>query len=122
MEEARSPEQGALPLNQFEELLIGVRAPLYSFARSLLGVDRATFDVVQEALVDAWRATQRRQPPFTAEDNQAARRRRLFNVAYHKSISLRRHNRLIAWQSFDEAPEVERTLLAQQQIGQRYGA
>lgn len=109
----------ALPVAQFEALLVSARAPLYSFARSLLGDEQAAYDVTQDTFVDAWRATRAGRHPFTANADPAARRRWLFNAAYCDAISLRRHNRVIDWRSLDETPEVERALQGQQA---RHGA
>jgi len=104
---------------QFEALLVSVRAPLFSFARSLLDDEQAAYDVAQETFVDAWRATLAGRHPFTADADPKARRRWLFNAAYCDAISLRRRSRLVVWRPLDDAPEIERALKGQHST---YGA
>src|SRR5262249_33378018 len=55
-------------------------------------------------------ATQRAAPPFTSEGEEAAVRRWVFHVAFHRAISLIRRRRLIAWESLDvlRPPEPDR--------------
>lgn len=77
--------------------------PLYVFVRNLVGGDaEEARDIVQETFTDAWRAALRRQPPFVGTATEADMRRWLFHVVYQRAISVRRHRRVLAWESLDQ--------------------
>jgi len=86
-------EADALPQSQLDEALASARAPLHSFARSLLGDDELAHDAVQETFIDAWQAAHAGRTPFSPPIDPAAIRRWLFHAAYCNAISLRRHDR-----------------------------
>jgi RNA polymerase sigma-70 factor (ECF subfamily) len=85
----------------FADLLGRLQAPLFGFVRGLLGDAEQAHDVVQDVFVDAWRAAQRGPSPFTEDGPEDGARRWLFHVAYHRTISVLRHRRVIAWEPFD---------------------
>lgn len=90
-----------LTLDQFTALVDRVQHPLHVFLHGLVGDADQAYDLMQDALHDAWRATQRGTAPFLtgcAEDEQ---RRWLFQVAYHRAISALRRRRRIRWESLD---------------------
>src|SRR5215813_11577185 len=108
MHESSAPQP--LAAATFAAYLDRMQLPLFRFVRNLVGEAEQAQDVVQEVFVDAWRATQRAAPPFTSEGEEAAVRRWVFHVAFHRAISLIRRRRLIAWESLDvlRPPEPDR--------------
>jgi RNA polymerase sigma-70 factor, ECF subfamily len=85
----------------FAGYLDRMQLPLFRFVRNLLGETEQAQDVVQEVFVDAWRSSQRGAAPFTGDGDETAVRRWLFHAAFHRSISVIRRRRLIAWESLD---------------------
>lgn len=96
----------------FEPLLQGYYRRLIAFARGLLGDVQQADDVVQEVFVAAWRAAQQRTPPFVTPLDEIGAHRWLFQVAYRRAVSVRRHNSVIAWESLDELDEPDAPLTA----------
>lgn len=86
----------------FDDLLERHYRRLIAFARGLLGDPQAAHDVVQEAFVAAWRATQQQKPPFAPALDAAGAHRWLFRVAYNRAMSLRRHTTVLNWESLDQ--------------------
>jgi RNA polymerase sigma-70 factor (ECF subfamily) len=109
-----------LPAHAFAELLQVTQSAVHGFVQRLVGNRDDAHDVAQDVYVQAWRMAQRGSPPFACnpsapdEVDLAGMRRWLFNVAYHQSISLLRHRRLIPWESLDGADE---EMVAQAPIG-----
>lgn len=91
----------ALTLDQFTALVDGVQHPLHTFLHGLVGDADQAYDLMQDALQDAWRATQRGAAPFMADGTEDERRRWLFQAAYHRAVSALRRRRLIRWESLD---------------------
>lgn len=91
----------ALTLDQFTALVDRVQHPLHVFLHGLVGDADQAYDLMQDALHDAWRATQRGAAPFVAASTEDERRRWLFQAAYHRAISSLRRRRLIRWESLD---------------------
>lgn len=96
-----SAPAGAVATAHFANALDRSYAALYAFARNLLNDGEEARDVVQDVFAEAWRTAQAKKPPFGEESSDADVRRWLFRVAYHRAISLRRHQRVIAWESLD---------------------
>lgn len=85
----------------FADALSRLQDGLIGFVCSLVGDAEQARDVVQDAFVDAWRANQRGAAPFVEGADENELRRWLFQVAYHRAISVLRHRRVIAWESLD---------------------
>ena len=100
---AKTPA-GALSASQFSELLSATQGPLYGFVRRLVGDAEEARDLTQDVFVDAWRQTERAQPPFLASNasgGAGAIRRWLFHAAYCAAVSMLRRRGVIAWESLD---------------------
>jgi RNA polymerase sigma-70 factor (ECF subfamily) len=81
---------------------------LYGFLYGLVGNGEQARDLTQDAFHDAWLATKRSAPPFAALRGPSEDIRRwLFQVAYHRAISLLRRRRLIRFESLEEHDEDE---------------
>lgn len=91
----------------FDDLLERYYRRLIAFAQGLLGDAQAAHDVVQEAFVAAWRATQQQKPPFAPALDAAGAHRWLFRVAYNRAISVRRHTTVLNWESLDQPDAFE---------------
>ncbi len=105
----RSPEQTAgtstggeegapmLSLAVFTATVEREQRPLYAFLRSMVSDAEQALDLTQDAFHDAWRATQRGDSPWTADDEDESRRRWLFHTAYWRAISQLRRRKIIHW-------------------------
>lgn len=89
----------ALSIEAYNGILDRFQGALLRFVRSLVGNGEDARDLVQDVFVDAWRATQRQTPPFTAQANEPAVRNWLFHAAYCNAVSLLRHRGVITWES-----------------------
>ena len=89
----------ALTTEAFRVILERFQAPLIRFVQQLTHSDEDAHDLVQDAFVDAWRATQRQTPPFVAGGDERAVRNWLFRAAYCNAISVLRHRGVITWES-----------------------
>jgi RNA polymerase sigma-70 factor (ECF subfamily) len=85
----------------FSVLVDHTQEPLWRFVRELVGEPEQARDVVQEVFIDAWKAAQRRNAPFTEDGDTAAMRRWIFRAGYHRAISVLRRRRVIVWESLD---------------------
>ncbi|HEX8036199.1 MAG TPA: sigma-70 family RNA polymerase sigma factor [Ktedonobacterales bacterium] len=85
----------------FADSLSHLQGALIGFVCGLVGDAEQARDVVQDAFVDAWRANQRGVPPFVEGADENDIRRWLFQAAYHRTISVLRRRRVIAWESLD---------------------
>lgn len=77
-------EQRALrPLSVagFSDMLSQLQGALFGFVRGLVGDSEQARDIVQDAFIDAWRATQRGAPPFIDGTDARDMRRWLFHAA-----------------------------------------
>lgn len=90
----------ALP-EWFDDLLQRYHNQLLAFACAILRDEQQAHNITQEVFVAAWRAAVLQKAPFTASLNETETQRWLFQVAYHRSISKRRHERIIVWESLD---------------------
>ena len=81
---------------------------LYTFLRGMARHDEQARDLLQDTFHDAWRAARDGAPPFALGVADEEMRRWLFAVAYRKVISLRRRQRLLRWDSLEDAPEALR--------------
>lgn len=105
----RSPERAAgtgaggeddapmLSLAAFTATVERTQRALYTFLRGMVGDAEQALDLTQDAFHDAWRATQRGDSPWTAADDDEARRRWLFHTAYWRAISQLRRRKIIHW-------------------------
>lgn len=105
----RSPERAAgtgasgeddapmLSLAAFTATVERTQRALYAFLRGMVGDAEQALDLTQDAFHDAWRATQRGDSPWTAADDDEARRRWLFHTAYWRAISQLRRRKIIHW-------------------------
>jgi DNA-directed RNA polymerase specialized sigma24 family protein len=75
---------------------------LLAFLRGLVSEAELARDLLQDTFYDAWRAAKRGAEPFASPLGEADIRRWLFHAAYCRAISLRRHNRVIRWESLDQ--------------------
>jgi RNA polymerase sigma-70 factor (ECF subfamily) len=79
---------------------------LYGFLYGLVGNGEQAHDLTQDTFHDAWLAVKRGAPPFaTLRGPSEDIRRWLFQVAYHRAISLLRRRRLIRFESLEERSE-----------------
>ena len=106
MGQSRAPDPIALPTSAFAELLERTQRQIYRFMYTLVGNQEEARDGVQDVFIAAWRATERRDPPFLLDSadqaaGDAAMRRWLFHTAYRHTAAILRHRRLIAWESLD---------------------
>ncbi len=85
----------------FESLLRRFQGPLFGFVGGLVRDDEQARDIAQDVFCDAWRLTQREQPPFTRHDDEEMIRRWLFHAAYWRAVSALRRRRVIRWESLD---------------------
>ena len=90
-----------LTTEAFQVILERFAAPLARFVYSLLRNTEDSHDLVQDVFVDAWRATQRQLPPFTADRDERDVRNWLYHAAYCDAVSVLRHRSVIAWESLD---------------------
>ena len=104
MSDLSAPAPPLSPLD-FTALVNRHQGALFGFLCGLVVNPEQARDLTQDAFHDAWRAASRRQPPFTAASPPEAMRRWLFQVAYHRAISLLRRRRLIRWESLEESHE-----------------
>ena len=123
-EPGKAAPPASLPLAAFTALVERHHLALYSFLRHFVGDDEQAYDLLQDTLYEAWRATRRGTPPFGATSDDDQQRRWLFRVAYHKGAAFWRRRRLIHWESLDvlhhlgkepgaEASSFEETVIAQ---------
>ena len=101
------PSPANSPPAIFADLLRETQGPLFGFVRGLLGDPEQARDVVQDVLVDAWRAARQGAPPFGKDCDAAAARRWLFFVAYRSAASVVRRRRLISWEYLDPFNSIE---------------
>ncbi len=94
-----SEEDGALMLSlaAFTATVERLQRPLHAFLRGVTSDAEQALDLTQDAFHDAWRATQRGDSPWTAEDDDEARRRWLFHAAYWRAVSQLRRRKIIHW-------------------------
>lgn len=98
----------------FWEPILQMQPSLIGFARGLVGDDELARDIVQDALVDAWRAASRDTPPFdtpNAPDDLTGIRRWLFTVAYRHAIKHLRRRKSIVWESLDAREAIAPAML-----------
>ncbi|HEV2239265.1 MAG TPA: sigma-70 family RNA polymerase sigma factor [Ktedonobacterales bacterium] len=94
-----APSLVALSVEAFNDILARFQGALVRFVRGLVGNGEDARDLVQDVFVDAWRATQRRAPPFTTAADERAVRNWLFHAAYCNAVSALRHRGVIVWES-----------------------
>ncbi|HEX8981954.1 MAG TPA: RNA polymerase sigma factor [Ktedonobacterales bacterium] len=94
-----------LPLTLFTTTVDTHQAALYGFLRGMLGDDEAARDLTQDTFSDAWRATQAREAPWSADHDADERRRWLFSIAYRRAISHLRRRSIIRWASLDASAD-----------------
>jgi RNA polymerase sigma-70 factor, ECF subfamily len=75
--------------------------PLYAFLLNLVHDADTARDLMQETFSDAWRAAECHKPPLTQGASAADVRHWLYQVAYHRSISWLRHQRVIHWETLE---------------------
>jgi RNA polymerase sigma-70 factor, ECF subfamily len=85
---------------------------LYIFLRGMVAHAEQARDLLQDTFYDAWRAANRRAPPFQPGYPETDVRRWLFHAAYCRAISALRRRKLLRWESLDQAsvPEVDALL------------
>ena len=93
---------------QFAAALECVQAPLRRFVRGMVGDDEQAQDIVQDAFVDAWRATMQGRAPFDGAHDDQELRRWLFHVAYQRAVSALRHSSALRVESLDVFPPPSR--------------
>jgi RNA polymerase sigma-70 factor (ECF subfamily) len=106
MSDLSAPAPPLSPLD-FTALVNRHQGALFGFLCGLVANPEHARDLTQDTFHDAWRAVLQQQPPFTAGGAPEAIRRWLFQVAYHRAISLLRRRRLIRWESLEESHERE---------------
>ena len=104
----RSQHQGAARLSQeaFTAMVDHHQQRLLIFLRGLVGQPEQAFDLVQDTFYEAWQATQKSEPPFTADTADEVRYHWLFRAAYHNALSALRRKRLIQWEPLEAVPEL----------------
>jgi RNA polymerase sigma-70 factor (ECF subfamily) len=93
-------------LDGFNDLLRAYYHRLADFACGLLSDEQQAHEVVQEVLVAAWRTAQQRKAPFAPAIDEAGAHRWLFQVAYRRAISRRRHETVLAFESLDVLDDI----------------
>ncbi len=85
---------------------------LYIFLRGIVGHAEQARDLLQDTFYDAWRAANRRAPPFQPGYPQTDVRRWLYHAAYCRAVSALRRRKLLRWESLDQVsvPEVDALL------------
>ncbi len=92
----------------FTAMVTHYQGALYGFLYGLAGNGEQAHDLTQDTFHDAWLAAKRGAPPFAELRGPSEDIRRwLFQVAYHRSISLLRRRRLIRFESLEERGENE---------------
>src|SRR6185437_200841 len=100
-EQAASLPPGPLTPALFAAFLERCQRPLFTFLGGMVENDEQALDLMQDTFFEAWRVAQRNAPPFDGGRDERELRRWLFHVAYHRTISALRHQRVIRWQSLD---------------------
>jgi RNA polymerase sigma-70 factor (ECF subfamily) len=103
----RQPLSPTTPLSHagFTAVVDRHQHALHTFLRGMARHDEQARDLLQDTFHDAWRAARDGTPPFAVGVADEEMRRWLFAVAYRKVISLRRRQRLLRWDSLEDAPE-----------------
>ena len=86
-----------LSLAAFTATVERLQRPLCAFLRGMVSDTEQALDLTQDAFHDAWRATQSGDAPWTADEDDEARRRWLFHTAYWRAISQLRRRKIIHW-------------------------
>ncbi len=109
-EPPQSDDNGTHQFGWFAALIATAQGPLRGFVRGMVGSLEQAQDITQDVFVDAWRATNRVQPPFDGSGDESAMRRWLFHVAYQRAVSALRHRAVLDIESLDadESPEPDR--------------
>lgn len=95
----------------FTAMVNHYQGALYGFLYGLVGNGEQAHDLTQDTFHDAWLAARRGGPPFdTLRGPSEDLRRWLFQVAYHRAISLLRRRRLIRFESLEERSEGEQEM------------
>lgn len=104
MSDCSAPAPPHSPLD-FTALVNRHQGALFGFLCGLVSNPEQARDLTQDTFHDAWRVASRQESPFTAESQPEATRRWLFQVAYHRAISLLRRRQVIRWESLEESRE-----------------
>ena len=99
--EPRAPAP-ALSMEEFSALLDRSQWPLYTFLRGMVGEEEQAQDLMQDTFCAAWQAAQRGAAPFDPGRVEGEARRRLFQVAYRRTVSALRHQQVIRWEALEE--------------------
>jgi RNA polymerase sigma-70 factor (ECF subfamily) len=108
-ETAMWERQQAISLLSSEEFTCLVKQyqhQLHVFLAGILGSSEGAFDLVQDTFYEAWKASQRGNPPFLSGADNNEVRRWIFRVGYNDAISFLRRKRLIRWESLDCIEEI----------------
>jgi RNA polymerase sigma-70 factor (ECF subfamily) len=87
----------------FTALVNRHQGALFGFLCGLVSNPEQARDLTQDTFHDAWLVASRHESPFTPETTPEATRRWLFQVAYHRAISLLRRRQVIRWESLEES-------------------
>jgi len=90
-----------LSLAAFTRLVERHERALFVFLRGLLDHAEEAHDLLQETLLDAWRAAQQGKPSLLPDGAEEEMRRWLFHAAYCRAVSVLRRRRLLRWVSLE---------------------